>query len=233
MRRKKPFLFCLAVYFWGAFNLFAGDVANFSDFGFSDDGRFYAFSQYGVYEDSLVPWAELYVVDVARNDFVQGGKIIHKGKNRITAGQDGSDALARAILDNAELAAMFGLDFLGQGTPLYISLENGQNPNGETIEFRDFDNGVSYTAELCPVVYGSGANLKSSFYIILHRDDGAVMNFTVGSPDIKRSRISTYTIKKAFTTPEGKSLIFVIEMMRQRGVGEAPDIRYMVETIKF
>ncbi|MDR3325327.1 MAG: DUF2259 domain-containing protein [Spirochaetaceae bacterium] len=231
MRRKKLFLFSLIAFFCGAFNVYAGDVANFSDFGFSEDGKFYTFAQYGVYEDSLIPWAELYIVDVARNDYASGGRISQKGTGRIKAGQDGSDTLSRAVSSAA--AVKFGVDFLAQGVPLYISLENGQNPKGETIEFRDFDNGVSYAATLKPVVYGDGSALKSSFYISLTRDDGRTATHTVGSPDIRRANITTYTIKKALVAPDGKSLVFVIEMTRQKDKADAPDIRYMVETIRF
>ena len=49
----------------------AGDSASFADLGFSPDGSYYMFAQYGVRTGTLRPWADLFLVDVARNNFVR------------------------------------------------------------------------------------------------------------------------------------------------------------------
>ena len=51
----------------------AGDAAVFVDGGFSSDGSVYLFGQYGKTDKSFRGWAEIYTVDVAKNDFVKGG----------------------------------------------------------------------------------------------------------------------------------------------------------------
>jgi predicted secreted protein len=214
-----------AAFLWGA------DSASFVDLGFSPDGRIYMFAQYGVQYKSWKPWAELFVVDVPRNNFVSGGRVSYAHGQPVAAGQDGAGALYQLIARNAALADRYGVNFLRQGQVLYIALDNG-GPSGETIEFRDFENNTGYTARLVPGVEGSGDNLRSSFYINLERRarDGTKRSYTVGTPHLKRPRVMGYRIKKVIVAPQDGSLVFVIEMS-QRGEG-GQDIRYMVEAIR-
>jgi predicted secreted protein len=213
--------------------LWAGDTASFVDLGFSQDGAVYMFAQYGVVLSTLKPWAELYAVDISRNDFVSGGKLSYSSAGSLNAGNDGAGAFYRIITQNSVLADRYGVDFLHQGHPLYIALDGeGGSPQGERIDFRDFERGFSYQARLVPSTEGSGAELKSSFYIALERigPAGDRKNFTVGNPGVQRSRISTYKIKKIIASPLDNSLIFVIETRKQAANGY--DIRYMIETLR-
>jgi predicted secreted protein len=211
--------------------LWAGDSASFVDLGFSPDGRVYMFAQYGVESAGLRPWADLFVVDVPGNIFVSGGKISYTHNSPIQAGQDGSGALYRLIAGNSGLADRYGISFPNQGQPLYISLDLNPPASGERIEFRDFESGASYRAQLVSSVEGSGRNLKSSFYITLERAGaGAGKTYTVGTPGIKRPLVASYNIKRVIVDPRGDSLIFVIEM-KKLGDGGA-DIRYMVEALR-
>jgi len=220
------FLLCAAV-------LGAGDSASFVDLGFSPDGGIYVFAQYGVRSGTLRPWAELFVVDMARNDFVRGGRLSYTHNNPIEAGQDGSGALFHLVAQNAALAARHEVIFPNQGLPLYISLEGDPAYNGENITFRDFISGISYKAGLTETITGEGTNLRSSFYITLEssESDGTVKTYTVGTPELRRPQIISYRIKKVLIAPSGNSLIFVIEMKRRSESGH--DIRYMVEALRF
>jgi predicted secreted protein len=188
------------------------------------------FAQYGVHYKPWKPWAEIFVVDVPRNNFVSGGRVSFSHDRPVAAGQDGSGALYRLLSRNASLADRYGVDFLHQGQALYVALDNGA-PSGETVEFRDFENGASYTARLVASTEGSGDNLRSSFYISLDRRErnGTRRSYTVGTPLLKRPQVQGYRIKKVIAAPQEGSLIFVIEMS-QRGEGGL-DIRYMVETV--
>jgi predicted secreted protein len=214
--------------------LWAGDNASFVDLGFSPDGRIYMFAQYGVESNTLKPWAELSVVDVPRNNFVPGGRVSYTHPNRVTNGQDGSGALYRLIAQNGALANRYGVSFLLQGYPLYLSLETSDRAGdgGETIEFRDFQAGASYKAALIPTLEGSGGSLKSSFFIKLERTakDGSKQNYTVGAPQFKRPLISSYRIRKVMIAPQDGSLVFVIEMKKAGSGGF--DIRYMSEALR-
>jgi predicted secreted protein len=228
---KKMILFILITGFALSAALWAGDTATFVDLGFSPDGRTYMFAQYGVQSGVLKPWADLFVVDVPRNNFVSGGKFSYIHDKPVVAGQDGSGALYRIITKNNAIADRYGVNFLFQGQPLYISLDGPSAP-GETIEFRDFENGASYKAALVPSVEGSGTSLKSSFYIDLERTgkDGSRKTYTVGTPQLKRPLVASYRIRKVMIAPHDGSMILVIEMKKQNGADY--DIRYMVEALR-
>jgi predicted secreted protein len=232
MMLKKTFLI-IGIMALCVSGLWAGDSASFVDLGFSPDGKIYMFAQYGVQSGQLRPWADLFVVDVARNNFVSGGKISYTHDNPILAGQDGSGALYRLIARNAALAEQYGVNFPNQGQPLYIALDGDPAYAGDTIDFRDFVSGASYRASLVESVNGSGEALKSSFYINLDCvfGDGLERTYTIGTPEVKRSLVASYRIKKVLVAPPGDSLIFVIEMTRRGEDG--PDIRYMVEALRF
>jgi len=209
--------------------LWAGDSAVFVDLGFSPDGRTYMFGQYGVVSPSLRPWAELFVVDVGNNNFVQNGRVTQTESTAIKAGQDGSGVFFRLLADNSGLTSRYGYNFQNQGLPLYISRDENPPKYGERIDFRDFVSGKSYKAELIPSINGSGNSTRSSFYINLEvrSSNGQTKTYTVGNPGIVRQKISSYNIKKVLIDANGGSIIFVIEMKRvaENGV----DIRYMIE----
>jgi predicted secreted protein len=207
--------------------LWAGDTAVFVDLGFSADGKTYMFGQYGVQTDTLRPWADLYVIDVASNSFVPGGRINYMHDSSVMAGRDGSGALYRVIARNTGLADRYNIGYLLQGQLLYVSIENGVPPERETIEFPV---GLSYRAVLTSNVRDSAG---SSFSISLERrtDDGSIRCYTVGNAGIKRPGIVSYKICRIFASPRNDALIFVIEM-RKRNSSGSTDIRYMVETVR-
>jgi predicted secreted protein len=70
MRKNGILAFFLAA---AAVAAYAGDAAVFQNLGFSPEGKYFMFAQYGVSEGSSLPYAEIYTVDVARNRFVPGG----------------------------------------------------------------------------------------------------------------------------------------------------------------
>ncbi|MDR1250425.1 MAG: DUF2259 domain-containing protein [Treponema sp.] len=232
--QKKSFCLVLSVLVFGGLPLWAGDNASFVDLGFSPDGKIYMFAQYGVEANTLRPWADLAVVDVPRNNFVDGGKVSYTHTSPVENGQDGSGALYRLISQNGFLASRYGVNFLLQGHPLYIALENSgrTGEGGEVIEFRDFQTSASYRATLIPTLEGSGGNLKSSFFINVEKTgkDGSKRTYTVGSPHFKRPHINSYRIRRVITAPREDSLIFVIEMKKPGENGF--DIRYMAEALK-
>ena len=220
------FLLCATV-------LGAGDSASYVDLGFSPDGGIYVFAQYGVRSGTLRPWADLFVVDVARNDFVRGGRLSYVHDRPIEAGQNGSGALFHLIAQNSGLAARYEVSYPNQGLPLYIALGGDPAYNGDPVTFRDFISGITYKASLVETITGEGANLRSSFFIRLDclESDGTERTFNVGTPALNRPLISSYRIKKVLIAPSGNSLIFVIEM--KRTAGNTHDIRYMVEALRF
>jgi predicted secreted protein len=187
------------------------------------------FAQYGVQARTLRSWADLFIVDVPQNNFVNGGKLSYIHDSPVVSGQDGSGALYRLIAQNAPLADKYRVNYCFQGQPLYISLNaNNLGP----VEFRDFETSAAYNASLVSYVEGSGPALKSSFYINLERitRDGLRKTYIVGNPSFKRSNISSYRIQKVMIAPRDGSMIFLIEMTTLNG-GDT-NIRYMVEALR-
>ncbi|MDR2483826.1 MAG: DUF2259 domain-containing protein [Treponema sp.] len=231
-KKKVPYCIIFGLFLYVS-RAWAGDIASYVDLGFSLDGKIYMFAQYGVQSGTLRPWADLFVVDVPQNNFVSGGKISFVHDSPVIAGQDGSGALYRLIARNAALAERYGVSYLLQGQALYIALDSDISPAlGEIIEFRDFGSKYYYRAQLVPSIEGSGGNLASSFYITLEQTgwDGSRKTYTVGNPQIKRSLINSYRIRKVMVAPRDGSIIFVIEM-RKPGT-DGMDIRYMVEALR-
>jgi len=214
-----------------ASTVWAGDSATFVNLGFSADGNYYMFSQFGVRTDSLRPWADLFVVDVGRNSFVPDGKISYTHERPIVAGQNGAGAMHSLIARNAALSERHGVRFPNQGQPLYIALAGDPALANETINFRDFQSGFSYVASLAETVEGSGASLRSSFRINLTSNgpDGRTRAFTIGT-SIWRPGILSYRIRQVLISPTGNSMIFVVEM--RQASGDTHNIRYMVEAVR-
>jgi predicted secreted protein len=236
MLLKKTVFVTLLILLTFVSAIWAGDSAAFVDLGFSPDGRTYMFGQYGVLSPSLRPWAELYVVDVGSNNFVQNGRAAFTENAAIRAGQDGSGVFHRLLSDNSSVAHRYGINFQNQGLPLYISRDDNLSERGERIDFRDFISGKTYKAELIPSINGSGQSVRSSFYINLEvrSQNGQVRNYTVGHQDIVRQKIASYNIKRVIIDANGGSVIFVIEMRCVAGTGaeNGYDIRYMVEALR-
>jgi len=231
---KRTLLAILIILLTCVSALWAGDSAVFVDLGFSQDGRTFMFGQHGVLSPSLRPWAELYVVDVASNRFVQDGRVSFTENTPIRAMQDGSGILQRLLSNSSNLINRYGVNLQNKGLPLYISRDEVLPPRGETITFRDFLSGKSYSAQLIPVISGSGQNVRSQFHIELRVSNTTtgqfLRSYTIGSPNYTRQRISQYNIKRVIIDSAGSSIIFVIEMRRAAENGH--DIRYMVEAVR-
>ena len=236
MSCKKTLCIISMILFLGLSGLWAGDTAIFVDLGFSPDGTTYMFAQYGVQSRTLRPWADLFIVDVPRNNFVSGGRVSFAGDRQVVSGRDGSGALYHIIARNAALAERHRIDYTSQGRPIFIALD-GSAPvaagRQAPIEFRDFETGTSYTATLISQVEGSGANLRSAFHINLERTarNGSRQNYTVGTPQHWRPLIASYRIRQVMVDPNENSMILVIEMRRLDGADVS--IRFMVEALRF
>ncbi len=208
----------------------AGDVAQFVNLGFSDDSRYFMFSQYGVLEKSSAPYAELYVVDVPANAFTSQGIRKVTYTKSIEPGNSGQGALFNLIEDALGLKKQFRIDHLLTGRLLYLLVDGGKAT--DTIEFRDFLTSNTYTVNLMQNVAQKGTEVSSTFHIALSiKGKGdSTRSLDIGSPNLSRSGVKGYHVKMIVLAPDGKSLVFVIQKEEQdtRGV----NIRYMVETVR-
>jgi len=232
---KKIVLAVLALLV-GSVNLFAGDVATFVDCGFSADGKYYVFGQYGKTDKKFQGWADIYQVDIEKNDYVS------KGVFKIKPSAVTSDKSGLEVYESLEAKNFYYLKDLNCEKPnadqgLYI-LEDIKKTGTDEIVFTDFrsseiENQDTYHINLVPTVKGSGKNVKSSFYILLEKKDSEgniILNKKIGSPDIVRKGVYNYKIERIFCDKSGQNLIFVIEKMIEDDTGVS--IRYMIEATK-
>ncbi|AFG38821.1 DUF2259 domain-containing protein [Spirochaeta africana] len=231
MVRKLSGICMSVVLALSAVTLSAGDVAVFASLGFSPDSRIFAFAQYGVQEESLFPYADLFVVDVPENRFAPNGVIRSVREQRVTPGFDGSAALYHVLRDQHELLQRHRLQHDHTGRIIYV-LHDGDEPRSR-LDFRDFETGNRFQVELKQSSRGSGEGVSSRFHLELEvtPEGGSARRHTVGLPQFDREGVKRYRIQQAILSPDERSLVFVIEMERyaERGV----DIRYMVETVRF
>lgn len=229
----KKILVCAFSVFFAACASFAGDAASFDDIGFSEDGKYYLFGQYGKTDRTYEPWAEIYTVDVAANDFVKDG--VFKSKAPL-------DISGKTAYENLKAKCNWKISKYnarpaGAGTLLYLRESETKAPT-EEIVFKDFEgisgeSGIFYHVRLVPSFSGSGKNCRSKFFIeVLKKDSSGntVSSFAAGTPGFERKGITSYQIERIFADKSGKSLVFVVKKTLEDDTGTS--IRYMVETYR-
>lgn len=222
-------LFCCAL-------LSAGDVATFVDKGFSADGKYYVFGQYGRTDKKYQGWAEIFQVDIAKNDWVDGG-VFRIKPTAVTADKAGIDVYNALEGKNFYYLRDLKCTKANPDQVLYI-LDDVNKSGTDEIVFTDFNNSTidnpnTFHIQLVPTINGKGKNVKSSFIINVEKrdSDGNVLSKTVvGSPNVVRSGISGYKIERIMCDPTQKNFIFVVEKIQEDDTGIS--IRYMVEAAK-
>ena len=206
----KKSLVCVLVAALSLASVFAGDVASFVDLGFTDDGKYYVFGQYGKIDKKFQGWAEIYQVDIAANDYVDSGAFKTKPA-AVTAENSG-----REVYEALEARSYYYMKDI-KCTPanadhvLYI-LEDLNKKGTDEIKFTDFR--------------GSDIENPDTYTINL-----VLMTEKVGTPSITREGVSNYKIERIFCDKSERNLIFVIEKMFEDDSGIS--IRYMVEAAQF
>lgn len=226
VRRLNTVLLLLC---FSAASAWAGDAADFINLGFSADSEFFAFAQYGVQEEDLYPYTDIFVVDVSRNAFVADGVAREVYEQPITPGYDGASALYHSLQEHTTLLQSKAIRHTNTGRLVYV-LMNGDEPKDE-LEFRDFETGNRYRVELIQSARGEEENVRSRFHIELDvsPESGRRESHTVGLPEYEREGVQGYRILQVIAAPDNASLVFVIELERYAERGA--DLRYMVETV--
>ncbi len=225
----KKIMLCLCILATGL-AAWAGDVAQFVDLGFSPDGKYFMFAQYGVKENSSLAYAELYTVDVARNRFVPGGARRTTADTAVEPGTDGRGTLFNLLAEVLPLKKKYCIDHALTGRLLYILLD-GAEPLAE-LEFRDFQADKKYKVVLSQSSEGSGTGIKASFHLVITVEDsaGGVRSYTAGRPDYWREGVRGYRVRQILLAPDGRSLVIAVERAEEDPAGAS--VRYMVETLK-
>ena len=232
----KKSVLCGLFFAFAMLSLNAGDVASFVDKGFSSDGRYYVFGQYGKTDKKFQGWAEIYQVDIAKNDYVDSG-VFKTKPSAATASKNGKDLYNELESKNYGYMNALSCKKANADHVLYI-LDDVNKTGTDEIVFKDFrsapvDSQNSYRITLVPTINGRGKNAKSSFYIKMEKYDAdgyLVSTQRIGSPDIVRKGVTNYKIERIFCDDSEQNLIFVIEKHFEDDAGLS--VRYMVEAAK-
>lgn len=208
----------------------AGDVATFVNLGFSADSAYFMFGQFGVEAGTGKPYAELYLVDTKKNEFVPKGVQRKVFDARLEPGQDTTGALFSLYAESAELAKTKKVDHLKPGRLLYLLLDGEEPP--ASLSFRDFKTESLYDIALNKSIVEGKDGAVSSFGLIVSvtAKDGSLRRVSGGNPYLKRPDVRDYVIRRIIAAPDEKTLVLIIEK-RMTAKGDA-SVRYMVETIK-
>lgn len=223
MFKKTIITFC--VFIFNFISLVAGDVANLVSLGFSDDGNIYAFGEHGMLDKSYRSYAEIYIVDVEKNDYVSSG-VFKISPSAITTNKE-SRSVFLSLQNRATNALVKNsIKSKNEGRPIYAQSE--KTKNNTNFEFRDFETNYTYNV----ILHKKTQNLNTAFYISFSciGPDGSKKNYTVGNKNYFRPAVKDYNIKKVLINPSNDALVFIIEKIMRDGSGDC--IRYMVETIK-
>jgi predicted secreted protein len=215
---------------------FAGDAAVFVDTGFSSDGSVYVFGEYGKTDKSFQGWAEIYTVDIAKNDFVKGG-IFRTRPTAVTAGKAGREVYDALAAKSWFSTRQYGCKPASGDQILYICGDENKTGTDEIV-FKDFTgssigNQASYHIRLVQSVNGTGPDARSSFYIVMEKQnsDGTVLSTRkIGSPDVVRKGVTGYKIEKICCSGDGTGIVFIIEKTMEDATGVL--VRYMAEAVK-
>lgn len=214
---------------------FAGDAAAFVDVGISSDGKTYIFGEYGRTDNDFQGYAEIYTVDIAKNDFVSGG--VFKTEPSVATSSKSGKTVYDELLEKAGWAVRkYECKPALPENLLYIRDERVND--GTEIVFKDFEGSsteqsVFYHLKVNSCTEGSGTSIRSSFSITLEKknEKGELISRNiVGNPSVKRKGVSTYKIDRVFSDKSGRNLVFIIEKQVKDKNGTS--IRYMVETIR-
>lgn len=223
----KKNIFVLIAFAIFNFSIFAGDVAVFNEIGFSKDGNTYFFGVYGKTDKKFIPYAEIYGVDVAKNDFIPGK--IYKSQDK-SFKKSSKKVYEDLYAKNYSQLKKYELYAAKPKDVLYVMDEESKKSTDEIVFTSFEENNYLYKVQLVPTFYGK----KSSFYIhtkVYDKNTNELYrSFYAGNESIKRPNVTGYKIIKISTSEDRKSIVFVIEKTIEDENGVS--IRYMVETKK-
>lgn len=213
--------------------IMAGDVAVFVNEGFTIDGKYYLFGQYGQTDVGFQGYAGIYVVDVEKNEYKDRGifRTYPSKKTKNIPGKTVYEALKTKI--NYELK-----QYDRKTTPtddvFYIRV-NSKDSKDEEIKLRPL--GKNSTDKQTYVIKLKSKIEKdenlSSFYVEFekHDEDGnLIASQKIGHEEVKRPNIADYIIDRVILDKQNETVVIVIEK-REKDKNDI-NIRYMVESAK-
>lgn len=245
----KTFKICLflAAFFVFAFlpaEIFAGDYAHLNFIGFSKDGKYLAFEEFGTQDGSGFPYSNIYIVDVAKNSYAVPPVRIRIDNESATEAQ----ARAKAKLNTAANLRRFAIVAGNTGdlvvarllTDIKMTEEPLKSDAGkpQEINFTDYRESNyfadEYSLKLTPSEVKGGkceAYADSPIYkfalVLKNEKSGAetTLQHDANLPDSRSCPID-YSIQNVYVY-QNKIAVF----LNVFSIGfEGPDMRYLVVT---
>lgn len=120
----------LALVFGMAVPAFAGDSAQFDAIGYSQDGRYFAFEQFGIQDGSGFAYAEIFLIDLSIDSFVGGAPFDVRIDTEMAPV---ADARAQAHAEAAKALAEFGIS--RPAVPLALRGDGELGDDGLSISY--------------------------------------------------------------------------------------------------
>ena len=225
----------------------AGDFATLNFIGFSKDGRYRAYEEYGTQDGSGFPYAGIYFVDVEKNSYAAKSVNVRLENESATEAQ----ARARARRNAAPTIRKFRIVDRNVGklvvsrllTDVSANHFYGENPSGEqVINFAEVVGSMYRSGDWDLTMKSIPVKPKGCEYA---QEDHQIFMLDVSLYD--RERQKTTTLQKDTSLPTGRSCpinyaiqhvylyeSYIAVFINTYYVGfEGPDMRYMVVTGKF
>lgn len=201
--------------------LFAGDASMYDLIGFSADGKYVAFERYGVYDGSAFPYCEIFIVDVAQNDYP-----VRPLRHVIEDSPTDRDARVEAKKTAKSLLQQFGIIDRNIGTKAW---EAGRNMDLKEAHFLDREQTLKAILIEEDVEMECIAGPAKIFRLELEYEDGAVMTLQhdTALPD-SRGCAYVYRIMAVYTYLT--SMAVIVEYSSDGY--EGPNVRQLIVTGK-
>jgi predicted secreted protein len=170
----------------------AGDTSQYELIGFSADGKYVAFERYGVYDGSAFPYCEIFIVDVAKNDYP-----VPPLRHVIEESPTEHDARIEAKKDAKSLLQQFGIIDRNTGTKVW---EWGRDMELKEATFQDRELWLKAILTEENVDMECVAGQAKMFRLELEYKDGAAMTLQqdTGLPE-SRGCVYAYCIMAVYT----------------------------------
>jgi len=216
---------------------FAGDAAAFDPIGFSGDGRYFAYEEYGIQDGSGFPYASVYLVDLIADKWMKPPVRVRLDDDTASLDDARQQALveARAMLEPAALVT--------PAQPLLVNADGEAGANGIAVSFGTSGNGLeeprdpftlsldtfdSTSTEPC-ASYGMEGPVKG-FALTLGDSAGNTAEiYRDAAVPASRGCVSNYRIHAIFASfPHGISASPMVAVISVYSLGfEGPDRRFV------
>lgn len=241
----KAFRYCLAalvISSAASTTANAGDTADLHILGFSRNGEFFAFEQYGIQDGSGFPYTEIFVIDVIGDSWVKPSPFRLRPDRDAGVGGDPDAVLTETRAENRANAQPLLQDkaITGKGKMMGFNprTEIMSDPHKLVVAEQEFfhpgDDPVDLTLSEYPLPSGEcaayGAETKGFRLTMVHEGVTRILNEDSSVPRSRKCPLA-YRIERFITHfPVEAPPVFVVLIQMDSLGFEGPDRRYLAIT---